>query len=145
MNDDAYKRPESVLVVVYTLQGEVLMLRRTQPLWFWQSVTGSLAWGESPRQAATREVFEETGLRVRGNLLDPRRGKYFPIVRPWRTRYAPNVHINREHWFYLPLMARRSVRINPREHAEFRWFPLQEAARRASSWTNRDAILSLLS
>ncbi len=143
MNEEIYKRPESVLVVIYTLQGEVLMLRRTQPRWFWQSVTGSLGWGESPRRAAVRELLEETGLQVQGNLIDAHRGRCFPIVKPWRTRYAPNVRINREHWFYLPLATHRSIHLNPQEHTEFRWFPLQQAVRRASSWTNRDAILSL--
>ncbi|MCW8948496.1 MAG: NUDIX domain-containing protein, partial [Sedimenticola sp.] len=43
---ERYKRPESVLVVIYTDQGEVLMLNRTRPKGFWQSVTGSLKWGE---------------------------------------------------------------------------------------------------
>ncbi|HXK57741.1 MAG TPA: dihydroneopterin triphosphate diphosphatase, partial [Gammaproteobacteria bacterium] len=35
-----YKRPESILLVVYTQTAEVLMLKRTRPAQFWQSVTG---------------------------------------------------------------------------------------------------------
>ena len=143
MNDETYKRPESVLVVIYTLQGAVLVLRRTHPPWFWQSVTGSLKWGESPRRAAAREVYEETGLQVRGDLIDAHRGRRFPIVSPWRTRYAPDVRFNREHWFYLPLATQRSICLNPQEHADYRWLPLRQAARQVSSWTNRDAILLL--
>ncbi|MGW8310783.1 MAG: NUDIX domain-containing protein, partial [Thiogranum sp.] len=46
MVDRSYKRPESVLVVIYTASGEVLMLERQQPAGYWQSVTGSLEWGE---------------------------------------------------------------------------------------------------
>ena len=57
-----HKRPESVLVLVYTLAGEVLMLRRKYPRDFWQSVTGSLEWDEVPIDAAIRELQEETGL-----------------------------------------------------------------------------------
>ena len=56
-----YKRPESVLLVIATLGGEFLMLERAQPAGFWQSVTGSLEPGESPRQAAGRELREEIG------------------------------------------------------------------------------------
>ena len=58
----SHKRPESVLVVVYSADSQVLMLRRHEPPTFWQSVTGSLEWGEQPEQAARRELVEETGL-----------------------------------------------------------------------------------
>jgi dATP pyrophosphohydrolase len=139
----AYKRPESVLVVVYTQGGEVLMLRRRRPAWFWQSVTGSLEPGETPRQAAERELFEETGLCGVGRLVDCHRSVYFPIIPPWRGRYAPGTHLNREHRFRLQLSGRRTVRPNPHEHFEARWLPDNQALRRAGSWTNRQAILEL--
>lgn len=139
-----FKRPESVLVVVYTDRGEVLMLNRTRPKGFWQSVTGSLKWGEGVRQAAERELLEETGLRASGRLRDARRTERFPILPAWRGRFAPSSHYNREHLFYLRLTSRRTIRLNPREHSELRWLPISQAARLASSWTNRDAILRLI-
>ncbi|WP_052761281.1 dihydroneopterin triphosphate diphosphatase [Sedimenticola thiotaurini] len=140
-----YKRPESVLVVIYTDRGEVLMLNRTQPRGFWQSVTGSLKWNESPRQAAERELFEETGLHHQGRLRDARHTERFPILPAWRARFAPSAHYNREHLFYFRLPSRRLIRLNPREHAEMRWLPAAQAACKATSWTNRNAILRLLS
>jgi dATP pyrophosphohydrolase len=140
-----FKRPQSVLVVICTRGGEFLMLRRTNPRQFWQSVTGSLAAGESPRSAALREVWEETGLRVGSALVDLKRSVLFPIVRAWRARYAPNVCFNREYWFALVLETRRMVRLNPDEHLEYRWLPADRAAMLASSWTNRDAIRALTS
>jgi dATP pyrophosphohydrolase len=138
-----YKRPESILVVVHTDTGEVLMLRRRRPRHFWQSVTGSLEWGERPRQAAERELWEETGLRAAGRLLDWHHSERFPIVPPWRARYAPGTHYNREHWFGFRLPGRRIIRLNPDEHTWLRWLPAPQAARLTSSWTNRDAILRL--
>lgn len=138
-----YKRPQSVLVVICTRGGEFLMLRRTSPSAFWQSVTGSLSPGESPRNAALREVREETGLHADARLIDLRRSVLFPIVRAWRARYAPNVRFNREYWFALVLETRRLIRLNRREHLEYRWLPAQRAAALASSWTNRDAIRAL--
>jgi dATP pyrophosphohydrolase len=119
------------------------MLRRTHPPDFWQSVTGSLRRGEFPRQAALRELREETGIEAGSALVDLRWTVTFPIRREWRVRYAPTVHANREHWFALWLPARRGVRRNPEEHAEYRWLAWPAAALRATSWTNREAIVRL--
>ena len=130
--------------MVYTQAGEVLMLRRTRPVDFWQSVTGSLAWHESPRMAAERELREETGLAMKSGIVDCRHTERFPVIHPWRTRYAPGVHYNREHWFALCLPDRRTIRLNPAEHVEHRWLPFYRAAALASSWTNRDAILRIV-
>ena len=134
------KRPESVLVVVGTSSGEVLLLRRTEPAHFWQSVTGSLRWNEDPRTAAIRELYEETGLWASTTLLDLRHHVDFPIVPPWRARYAPSARYNREYWFVLRLPFRRLIRANPQEHWEHRWLPWPQAVRVVSSRTNREAI-----
>ena len=75
-----YKRPESILLVVHTRAGDALMLRRTSPADFWQSVTGSLEWHETPRQCAERELYEETGLEFGGRLVDHRHNERFPII-----------------------------------------------------------------
>jgi dATP pyrophosphohydrolase len=140
----AYKRPESVLVVVLTWPGEFLLLRRSEPTGFWQSVTGSLEAGEGARLAAVRELREETGLQVSpSRLVDLHRGERFPILPAWRARYAPGVRYNQEHWFALMLPGRRLIRLHPGDHLEYRWVPARQAAFLASSWTNRKAILAL--
>jgi dATP pyrophosphohydrolase len=136
-----YKRPESVLVVVYTTAGEVLLLQRTCPEDFWQSVTGSLRWDETAVQAAIRELREETGLPADG-LTDCAITNHFPIHPAWRQRYAPEVMENVEHVFCLSLTERPPIQLNPAEHSRFVWLPRQQAADKASSWTNRDAILA---
>ncbi|MBK1674281.1 dihydroneopterin triphosphate diphosphatase [Ectothiorhodospira shaposhnikovii] len=138
-----FKRPESVLVVVHARDGQVLMLRRRQPDDFWQSVTGSLEWGETPVQAACRELQEETGLSADG-LKDHRHQVRFPIVPPWRSRYAPGVEDNLEHQFSLCLAAPVPIHLNPSEHLECRWLPRAEAARLATSWSNARAILDFV-
>ncbi len=139
-----YKRPESVLVVIYTENGVVLRLRRCQPLEFWQSVTGSLKQGETPRQAAIREVCEETGIDVDEGLTDSGVVNRYPIHPAWRAKFAPDVKENTEHVFSLRLPAITSIRLGPKEHKEYRWLPRVEAAALASSRTDRDAILKLV-
>lgn len=129
-----------MLVVVVTQTGECLLLRRQQPVNFWQSITGSLERGETPRQAAVRELNEETGLLAGSMLMDLHQSRLFPIIRPWRVRYAPGVCFNREYWFAVCLPSRRLIRLNPREHAQSCWLPLQQAILKTSSWTNRDAL-----
>lgn len=134
-----YKRPESVLVVVHTAALQCLLLERVTPPDFWQSVTGSLDWGESPGEAAVRELAEETGLDAAG-LVDAGEAVRFPIRPEWRARYAPGTESNLEHWFYLPLPAVQPVRLDPREHAALEWLGLDAAIARVASWTNRAAL-----
>jgi len=135
-----YKRPESVLVVIYTVSGEVLMLERRQPAGFWQSVTGSLAWNETPADAAIREVREETGLLVRDQLVDCGYNNQFEILPAWRSRYAPGVGCNTEHVFRVELAEIAPIQLSRAEHLQADWVPAQQAADRASSRTNRAAI-----
>ena len=142
MGHREYKRPESVLVIVCTTTGEVLMLRRVDPPDFWQSVTGSLRWGESAAAAARRELREETGIDL--EPLDCGHSNRFPIHPAWRRRYAPAVTTNLEHVFRVECAVRPAVRLNPREHSSYRWLPRTAAAGLASSWTDRDALLRLV-
>lgn len=135
----SWKRPESVLVVTATLAGEVLLLERRKPAGFWQSVTGSLDWGEPAAQAAARELREETG--IVGDPEDCRESHRFPIVPAWRSRYARGTSHNLEHVFRLLLPCRAPIRLSAAEHVAACWVPRSIAARRVGSWSNREAIL----
>ena len=139
-----YKRPESVLVVVYTRTGKVLLLKRADDPDFWQSVTGSLLWEETePWQAAARELREETGLEATEDLRNLQLIFRYPILPKWRPRYAPEVRENTEHAFALELPAEILVTVNPAEHAGHGWFTFDEAMGKVASWTNREVILNL--
>jgi dATP pyrophosphohydrolase len=140
----AHKLPVSVLIVVYTPDLQVLMLERADRPGFWQSVTGSQHAGETLAQTAQRELAEETGLDAsRYELIDWQRENRFEIYLQWRHRYAPGVTHNVEHVFGLQLPRPMEVTLASREHLAYAWLPWQEAAERAFSWTNADAIREL--
>ncbi len=139
-----FKQPVSVLVVIHTTGGEVLLLERARHPGFWQSVTGSLEPGEVPAAAARREVAEETGIAAAAaDFADWRLSNRYEIFAEWRHRYCPGVTHNTEHVFSLRLDGPRAVSVAPGEHLGYRWLPWREAAAACFSWSNRDAILML--
>jgi dATP pyrophosphohydrolase len=110
-------------VVVYTDDAQVLLLRRRSPFEFWQSVTGSLNAGETPAEAAQRELLEETGLNEQG---------------------APEgVTENTEYEWRYRLPAAVEIQIDQEEHSTYQWMPIDAAIDAVWSWTNREALEDL--
>ena len=139
----AFRRPESVLVVVHVHDGEILLLRRSKPFEFWQSVTGSLQPGETAAAGARRELQEETGLTDQGELQYTGVSRQFTIDPRWRNRFAPGITENIEYEFRYRLAATESVILNTEEHSESAWLTLPEAIARVWSWTNKQALQQL--
>ena len=150
----AFKIPQSVLVVIYTSALDVLLIRRADALEadeaFWQSVTGSKdtadeAWAHT----AAREVLEETGIDCHpGSALAPYLQDWnleniYTIYPRWLHRYAAGVKHNTERLFGLQVPDHVPVTLNPREHTAYQWLPCNEAADLCFSPSNAEAILSL--
>src|SRR6202022_2790005 len=93
VTDLSLRRPESVLIVIHTDGGEFLLLERRRPPGFWQSVTGSLEWGEFADSAARREVVEETGIR-QGILVNLQWTQVYDILPAFGKIYAPGITRN---------------------------------------------------
>ncbi len=139
---ESLRRPESVLIVIYTADGEFLLLERCRPAGFWQSVTGSLEWGEMAGDAARREVVEETGI-VDGMLRNLQWTQVYEILPSFGKKYAPGVTRNLEHAFALKLLRRVPVILSPTEHLQYRWATAADAIETVSSSTNRIIIEQL--
>jgi dATP pyrophosphohydrolase len=137
-----FRRPESILIVIYTAAGEFLLLERRKPPGFWQSVTGSLEWGEAADAAARRELLEETGI-TQGLLVNLQWTQVYDILPSFGKKYAPGVTRNLEHAFALKLAQRVPVHLSDREHAQYLWLSAPEAIEKASSSTNRAVIQQL--
>jgi dATP pyrophosphohydrolase len=143
-----FKRPESVLVVLYNEYNEVLVLQRMDDADFWQSVTGTMEGVEAPIQTAVREVLEETGIDLSfegsGNgaflqhLMDCRQVNQYSIREDWRYRYPPGVDKNFEYVFCAQVPA--STNITLTEHTAFVWLSKQDAINKVWSATNKNAI-----
>ena len=139
------KIPRSVLVVIYTVDLQVLMLERAGWPGFWQSVTGSIEHLDEPLiETAAREVLEETGIDASHyRLTDWGIENRFEIYKKNLSRYPEGVTHNEERVFGLELTNIVPVRMEPSEHLAYRWLPWKEAAEVTPSWSNRDAILLL--
>ncbi len=141
-----YKIPESVLVVIYTPGGEVLLIRRADA-GTWQSVTGSKDHPHASWQdTAVREVQEETGidaLHPLHHLQDWQLENVYDIYPAWRWRYHPDVSRNTERVFGLRVPEKIPVTLSPSEHTQWQWLQWQAAADQCFSASNAEAILML--
>lgn len=135
-----YRRPESVLVLIYTSKHEVLLLKRIHPFSYWQSVTGGMRMNENKEDAAPRELREETGLKEEGFLIDSGLSRSFEIDPRWQYRYHFNDKVNIEHEFHYLLADRTKITLHSKEHSQYKWLPIDIAINEVWSWTNKKAL-----
>ena len=137
-----YKNNQSVLVVIYAKNtNRVLMLQRQDDPDFWQSVTGTIESGETPKNTAIRELWEEVRLEISENstaLFDCKESIEFEIFPHFRYKYAPNITHCKEHWFlcevekeFIPVLS---------EHLAYQWVSPEQAIQMTKSSNNAEAI-----
>lgn len=144
----SFKIPRSVLVVIYTPAGQVLLIERTpaqgQGNGVWQSVTGSLDHeDESFTACAIREVKEETGLDALASdhqLSDWHLENTYDIWPHYLHRYAPGITRNTERVFGLCIPLPATVCLAADEHVNQIWLAWDQAALKVSSASNEIAI-----
>ena len=119
----------------------LMMLRRPEHGFWWQSVTGMLEAGETPEEAAHRELMEETGLT---GTLRPLGLAHSFWVDPAIVRFPDGEpRFNTEVCFSMEVDAAAAVCLEPDEHSEFAWCSLAEAHERMK-WEGSKAAVRLL-
>ena len=114
-------RPQVALAARRTRRGELV----------WGLPKGEIEPGESPEAAALREVREETGLEAR--ILEPLGEiRYFYVWDGVRIRKA--VH------FFLMRATGGDIALHDQEMEDVRWFPLEEALRKAAYKGEREVL-----
>jgi 8-oxo-dGTP pyrophosphatase MutT (NUDIX family) len=110
----AAPEPAPVVAAIVTSHAGVLIGRRNDGKPPWTFIAGKIEAGESPADAAVREVKEEAGLRIRaggviGRRVHPRTGRTM-VYMAARPTHGTDVFIG-----------------DPEELAEVRWASLAEA------------------
>lgn len=100
--------------------GKILLLQRPHGKsegGTWGVPAGKLEDGESPKDAAKRELFEETGIRIEDDSR----------IRFLRTLYLRKPDMDYVyHMFHVHIDRLPEVRINPHEHQDYLWATQEE-------------------
>jgi 8-oxo-dGTP pyrophosphatase MutT (NUDIX family) len=142
-----WRRPEEVAAVVHRVEPDgrryLVVLRAPHRQGYWHLVAGALEAGESPRQAAARELLEETGLAA-GELLDlDLRLRYSLAEDPpeVRARFAPGVEWVDVYAFAAEAPPGWEPTLDD-EHVEHRWLDADGAAELLAYPEPREAVLA---
>jgi 8-oxo-dGTP pyrophosphatase MutT (NUDIX family) len=134
-------RGDQEIVVVVRRQGELLVMRRApERLGYWSLVAGGLEPDESPREAAQRELLEETALKAEVRQL-PIALSYSLLDDPpaIRARYGPGIERVTVHAFVTDAPDGWEPALDA-EHDLYRWCALEQAVELMAYDTARDAL-----
>jgi lipoyl(octanoyl) transferase len=134
-------RGDQEVIVVVRRDGELLVMRRApERLGYWSLVSGGVESQETPREAAERELIEETGLKAEVSEL-PVALSYSLLDDPpaIRARYGPGIETVTVHPFVADAPAGWEPTLDA-EHDVYRWCGLDEALELMAYDTARDAL-----
>ncbi len=128
-------------MVIYDTNYRVLVLQRKDDPDFWQSVTGTIEFGERALETAYREVSEELGIGLSeesGQIRDCQRMNQFKIRPEWQHRFPPNIVFNTENVFSLCITGKEEITLT--EHLQYQWLTKESAMKKVWSTSNMQAI-----
>jgi lipoyl(octanoyl) transferase len=138
---DIVPRPETIRlikVLVHDSDRVLLLHRRPERGNFWQPITGAIEDGESPLDAAYREVLEETGSAGEPEAMGFTQS--FMIDSQHLASRFPIPIIASEVGFKAALDSQRPIRMDDDEHDEYGWFTFADAYERIRWSDDREAL-----
>ena len=133
----------NVGLIIINDKGKLLLCKRKGTN-NWQFPQGGIDEGETPLEAAKRELYEETGIKDQEfPIHNWEFSQEYEIFEHWRYRYPPSVSSNTEHVFSVELPKKIAIKIAPKEHKDFKWVPINDAIEMVFSDTNADALRKL--
>ena len=135
------RAPYQVLIIVFRKTDkalEYLLLKRAD-LGVWQWVAGGGETGESPKEAAERELFEETGIRAQ-ELISLDSETRIPVIDVTGDfTWGHEVLVIPEHAFAYEVSCSTPVSLSD-EHIALEWLNYDDAMRRLNWDSNRTAL-----
>jgi len=138
---DIVPRPETIRlikVLVHDSDRVLLLHRRPERGNFWQPITGAIEDGESPLDAAYREVLEETGSAGKPEAMGFTQS--FMIDSQHLASRFPIPIIASEVGFKAALDSQHPIRMDGDEHDEYGWFTFPDAYERIRWSDDREAL-----
>ena len=132
--------PDEVVVVVRRGSRYLVLRRVPERLGYWNLVAGGVEPGETPADAAHRELLEETGLDAEVDRL-PIALSYSLLDDPpeVRARYAPGIETITVHPFVVVASPGWEPNLDD-EHDAYRWCDEAEGVSLLAYETPRDAL-----
>ena len=138
---DLVPRPENLRLIKVMIHDDdrvLLLHRRPERGNFWQPITGGIEDGESPAEAARREVLEETGHR--GEPEEIGITQSFMIESQFLNSRHGSPVIASEIGFAAELDSALPIHLDVEEHDEYGWFTFREAYERIRWTDDREAL-----
>ena len=141
---NSHRAPFQILVFHYRFEGQIplyLILKRADAE-YWQPVAGGGEGNENPRQAAIRETFEETGLRVENKLIPVPPAHFISVYSTFnKLLWGPHVTIIPQYTYGTEVSSCNVVLSE--EHTEYVWMDYEQAIV-SLYWTDNIAALKYL-
>ncbi len=109
---------------VFLVKDEKVLLIKHKKLGLWLPPGGHIEENETPEEAATREIKEETGLDIN---LKPKEFHRIKMLKPHHVEIHP-INENHEHisFTYFAEPCGGVLKTESKEHNDIRWFSLKD-------------------